>query len=141
MKNIFVRTISIALVIVVLTSLCAIPASAEGSSSNNTSASYDWAYKPQYEIITVWGTYIVPGNTVVGYGNYTSGYYVLACQSGLKHLYIYGNYNCDPGDRDGAFGSITYNAIYRFQQIAEIDVDGYCGNQTWWSLEGLCPRF
>jgi hypothetical protein len=46
----------------------------------------------------------------------------------------------DPGAVDGVYGERTANAVRRFQQAVELDVDGVVGPQTWSSLRAQIWR-
>ena len=127
MKKIF----SFILVLVLTLSCFVFSASAETPPASPASANRNFILTTHY------GYYEVPYNTVVGYGNETSGYNVKATQSCLKTMYEEYGINCYPGDIDSLFGPDTYNAIYNFQVAENLSADGRAGNQTFGKFETM----
>lgn len=51
---------------------------------------------------------------------------------------LHSKYNCYDGDIDGDFGSMTEGSVKKFQEMADLYVDGLCGPKTWYTL--LCSN-
>lgn len=130
------KIVSLVVTLVLILSVFSVSSYAEASVPETANVS---VANQTHLIVTHYGCFYVPYGTVVGYNNTTSGIYVQAAQSMLKHTYVEsdGIVNCDPGKIDSLFGPATYNAIYAFQVYFGLSADGACGDETFGKFESM----
>ncbi len=82
------------------------------------------------------GDYDIPSNTVLARRLNSTGDYVEGCQLALRKIHTFHpEFNCWPGEADGAFGYETEAAVMHFQTTVGITCDGEVGNNTLYHLQ------